>query len=120
MSIKWFLVFLISLSIVSAENYGLRSIRFDEVAQAGTQHEFFIAVRSIDDSILEDVQVRLDSPELDIFALSDSVDINRNRQSSFIVVADIPYNAKGDYILRFTINDDQDRKRVYYRYITVA
>jgi len=109
------IIFLVFVTIVSAEEFGLRNIGYDEYAYGGTEHVFFVGILNYDDSKLDDVQLRIDSPELDVFALTSPNDVKRS--SSFAVPVYIP-DTPGEYILRFTISAEGE-DRVYYRYLTV-
>ena len=106
--------------VVAGEKINLRSIGYDEVAYAGTEIPVFVAIRNVGDSKLEDVQVKIDSPDLDIFSVSHSVDIRRTDHESYVLPVYIPQNTPaGDYTLRIRISDDQDEKRTYYRFISI-
>ena len=106
--------------VVAAEKINLRSIGYDEVAYAGTEIPVFVAIKNIGDSKLEDVQVKIDSPDLDIFSVSHSVDIRRTDYESYVLLVYIPQDTPaGDYTLRIRVSDDQDEKRTYYRFISI-
>jgi len=102
-----------------AEDINVRSIGYDDVVHAGEYTAYYVTVKNTGTTRLEDVQVRLDSPEMDIFAYSDQVDINRGDATSFVIPAYIPNAQEGLYILRFTVTDDDDARRTYYRYILI-
>jgi len=120
-SIIMMLVLLVMASSVMAEEkVGIRSIRFDEVARAGTELPFFVSVADIYHRNLDDVHVTIDSPDIDIYMDSQAIDIRAGRAGSFIIPVDIPwYIPAGDYMIRFTIRYGDDEQRSYYRELLI-
>jgi len=107
-------------SALANEKINIRSIGFDEVAYAGQEVPVFVGVRNVDDSRLDEVKVRIDSFDLDVFGISHDVDIRKNEAAAFIVPIDIPFNTRpGYYTIRITVEDDDDERRTYYRILTV-
>jgi uncharacterized membrane protein len=120
---KWLVLMLSLLCIacVSAQDIGVRSIRYDEAVRPGDDVFFYVSVVDQGAKDLHDVRLDITSPDgIDLFGTAGEFDVDRNDAESFIAPVYVPYDTpQGDYYVRFTIRDDKDNVRRVYRVLSV-
>jgi len=115
------LLFVLMVFSVSAnEKIGLRSMRYIESVSAGDYTPIFVSLKNLDNHRLDDVQIRILSPEIPVFASSRVVDLGVRDTLSIAIPLEIPsYIEPGDYYIMLVVNDDDGILRRYYRIISV-
>jgi len=118
---KWilFVLFLLLAVSVSAEQINLRSVRFVEYVNPGDVIPIYVSVKNIDSRDINDVYVRIESPEIDIFAISKDREIDDGDTETYTLPLYIPDVAPGDYYFRITITDNDDVRRHYWRILSI-
>ncbi len=110
---------LLTVSAVAGEKINLRRTGYDEVMHPGCETPVFISIANIDDRKLDRVNVRIDSPDIDILGYARAADISAGHSVSYVIPLDIPLNTPpGDYYFRITVSND-DVERQYYRILSV-
>jgi uncharacterized membrane protein len=117
---RGFVLFLLIVfaASVMAEKVELRRTLIDDFAKPGEMVPVLVSVRNADDTEADDVQVRLESPDYGLLAVSQVQDIDEGESGSFWLMVEIPREASGDMPFSIVIKSDDDSRR-YYRWISV-
>ena len=105
----------------ASESIHLSAIRYEESVEANDYIPIYIRVKNTDYNDMENLRVIIDSPEIEIFSISQKLDLSRFDVASFNVPVMIPYYInRGEYTFRVLILDDGNVRRSYYRSIYVS
>lgn len=114
---RYLIILLLLVASVFAQDMTIRSVQFEEVVNPGDNIEVFASIGNVGDSMLDDVYIVVDSPEMDVFYITEAKDVDNGEAESYLFDMDIPgYLPAGDYALRFAVFGE-DEYRLFYRYI---
>lgn len=109
-----------SMAVLASEEINLRTIRYDELVVPGQSVPIYISVKNMGFEEIDDLNVQIDSPTIELFSRSAEIELYSHDVASFIVPIFIPYYlSHGDYPIRITISDNDEIRRLYYRSIIV-
>jgi hypothetical protein len=112
-----FSLFVIASAIANEDFYFY--IHYDEQVSEGAAADVYYRVSNVGEHSVDDLSVKAYLPELDIFGYSPNFDISRDDSYSGFMFLDFPSDVKpGEYLIRFTASNDDERK-VSHRYIIV-
>jgi len=116
-----FIIFtLLGLNVFAEEKLHLKSTRYDDFTIAGYDTPIFVSIKNVDRKKLYGVEVKVSSPNLDIYGISEKVNLKTDETYSVVIPISVPETAtSGDYYLHIFVTDDFGNDRSYYRIITI-
>ena len=112
--------FIFSSAVYASEAVHLSAIRYDECVKPNDNIPIYVRVKNTDYNDIDDLRVIIDSPDIEIYSISQRLDLSRYDVASFDVPIIIPYYVnRGEYTFRVLVFDGNQIRRSYYRSIFI-
>ena len=116
-----FAFLLLAAAPAFGEELALRSIRYDEVANPGTELAFFVRADNIGTNDIERLRLKVFSHDLpELFGISRQYELLEGDTVSYGLPAYLPAHVEpGEYLITFVLTDGDDIERRYHRILYV-